>query len=218
MYYICHYKLYRLLKMIAVITGDIINSARHSPQQWLPQLQAFLHTLGTAPNTWEIYRGDEFQLKLQQPEKALLIAFLIKSLLKKQPELDIRLGIGLGDENYTHPHITQANGTAYLYSGRVFEQTKSTKQNILFKSDNTSFDDTLNLMLKLALTFMDNWSTVSAEMVYYKLNNPTKPQQEIAQELAVSQSTISQRLKRAQFELIFELNQYFAATLQSQKT
>lgn len=203
--------------MIAVITGDIINSQSQSPQKVIALLTNYLNKFGTSPKFWEIYRGDEFQLKLPEPESALLTSIYFKSLLKSLMGLDVRIGIGLGIENYNAKKITQSNGSAYINSGRVFEQSKTNKTNLIIKSDSSSFDTAINLMLQLALTFMDNWTPTSAATVGYVLENPGKSQQEIAEELKVSQSTVSQRLNRANFNLILKLNDYFKAELKTLK-
>ena len=52
--------------MIAVITGDIINSQKSDSELWLPKLKELLGSWSTTPENWEVYRGDEFQLKCGQ--------------------------------------------------------------------------------------------------------------------------------------------------------
>ena len=52
--------------MIAVITGDIINSKRLSPADWVEALKMALGIWGNTPEDWELYRGDGFQLKIQE--------------------------------------------------------------------------------------------------------------------------------------------------------
>ncbi len=61
--------------MTAILTADIINSRKLSSKIWINDLKAFLNTFGQSPNDWEIYRGDEFQLEIKNPEDALLVAF-----------------------------------------------------------------------------------------------------------------------------------------------
>lgn len=41
-----------------------------------------LNTFGKNPIEWEIYRGDEFQLEVKNPEEALIMALQIKSYFK----------------------------------------------------------------------------------------------------------------------------------------
>lgn len=49
--------------MIAVITGDIINSRAEDVSLWMPVLKKELQKIGERPKDWEIYRGDSFQIK-----------------------------------------------------------------------------------------------------------------------------------------------------------
>ena len=62
--------------MIAIITGDIINSQNSQSELWLPKLKDLLGSWSATPQNWEVYRGDEFQLKCSVDEvfhKALLL-------------------------------------------------------------------------------------------------------------------------------------------------
>ena len=68
--------------MIAIITGDIINSDIYKVSDWMVGLKAYLSTLGNTPKDWDIYRGDEFQVKVD-PSIALKVAIEIKSLIKQ---------------------------------------------------------------------------------------------------------------------------------------
>ena len=67
--------------MIAVITGDIINSRELSPQ-WMATLKEALSALPERKSRWEIFRGDSFQVELPMTE-ALLNALYIKACIKK---------------------------------------------------------------------------------------------------------------------------------------
>ena len=82
--------------MIGIITGDIVNSRKLSSKIWIDGLKKLLNTFGKNPVEWDIYRGDEFQLKIKNPEEALFIALQIKSYFKTL-KLDVRMSIGFGD-------------------------------------------------------------------------------------------------------------------------
>ncbi|MGB5371716.1 MAG: SatD family protein [Flavobacteriaceae bacterium] len=196
----------------AIITGDIINSEDADSSEWLAYLKQYLARLGKSPTEWEIYRGDEFQLKVS-PAKALEVAIHLKAIIKSVKGLDVRMGIGIGEINYEGNSVTESNGTAYRRSGRTFETLKQDKVNLCIASGNDTYDRTLNLMLKLALGFMDDWSTVSAEMVALAMDNPDATQQAMAQKLGIRQSAVSQRQKRARLDLVFALIEYYALTI-----
>jgi len=89
--------------MIAIITGDIINSEGHRASEWIDILKNQFSKWGETPIDWEIYRGDEFQLKIA-PKKALWAALLIKALIKSIKDLDIRMA-GLVLVNLMVRHI-----------------------------------------------------------------------------------------------------------------
>ena len=193
---------------VAVITGDIINSENYSASEWLGMLKKYFATLGDSPKDWEIYRGDEFQLRVPKA-RALEIAIGIKALIKTIKGLDVRMGIGIGEETYVGAGVSESNGSAYQRSGRTFESLKEAKINLTLATGDDFYDDTLNLLIKLALDFMDDWSIVSAEIVALVLENPTASQQEIAEQLGIQQSAVSQRQKRARLDLVLELLAYY---------
>ncbi len=197
--------------MIAVLTGDIVKSSSADTFIWVDILKQYFSTLGNTPTEWDIYRGDEFQLKTS-PENALLVAIKIKALIKSVEGLDVRIAIGLGEETYVGEGISESNGSAYSRSGRDFETLKGLKHNLVVATSSTVYNNTLNLMLKLALNFMDNWSVVSAEITTIVLNNPDWSQEKIAEELGVKQSAVSQRKKRARLHLVLELLKYYKNT------
>lgn len=198
--------------MVAIITGDIINSEKHQVSKWLGVLKQYLSRLGSTPTEWEIYRGDEFQLKIPS-EKALEVAIHIKALIKSIKGLDVRMGIGLGEITFVGVGVSESNGTAYQRSGRTLETVKGNKLTLMMATGNQYYDETLNLMLKLSLDFMDAWSIVSAEIVALALENPNASQKEIAKKLGIQQSAVSQRQKRARLDLVFELLKYYEATV-----
>jgi hypothetical protein len=200
--------------MIAVLTGDIINSAGHKTSEWMPLLKNFLQKLGDSPGIWEIYRGDEFQIRLA-PEKAMEAAIQIKAQIKTIKDLDVRIGIGVGDEDFRGIGVSESNGSAYQRSGRTLNLIKEKKINLAIATGDPHLDDTLNLILKLGLDFMDAWSVVSAEIIVMALENPGASQKEVAQQLQIQQSAVSQRQKRARLDLVKDILNYYYKTLNS---
>ena len=198
--------------MIAIITGDIINSENYKVSEWLDTLKNYLSKFGESPTDWDIYRGDEFQLKLPR-ENALGAALHIKALLKTIKGLDVRMGIGLGTETFKGVGVSESNGPAYQRSGRTFESLKEDKLNLTIATGDGFYDDTLNLMLKLALDFMNDWSSVSAEIVVMAFEHPQASQADLAKRLGIQQSAVSQRQKRARLDLVFELLDYYQKIL-----
>lgn len=200
--------------MIAIITGDMINSRQPSNTDWLDGLKKILSKYGQSPAQWEIYRGDQFQLEVNKPEEALHTAFLIKAYLKTR-KLDARMSIGLGEKNYAADKISESNGSAFVRSGDLFETLKKQKLTLAIHTGNIAFDTELNLMLRLGLTFMNHWLAQPAEYVVAALENPKFSQEEIGQKLGISQAAVSRRRKRAEFDLLLELDLYYRNRLQN---
>lgn len=194
--------------MVSIITGDIVNSRKLSSEVWIEGFKALLRKFGKTPTDWEIYRGDEFQLEIKQPEQALFVALQIKAYFKKL-RLDVRMSIGIGDKTYTGQKISESNGSAFLRSGEVFQLLKKQKVNLAVNSGNTALDADLNLKLRLALTFMDGWLPQSAELVLTAMQNPNLSQDGIGQLLGINQAAVSRRRKRAQYDLLLETENDF---------
>ncbi|WP_304144240.1 SatD family protein [Mesoflavibacter zeaxanthinifaciens] len=192
--------------MIAVLTGDIINSRQGQTSLWLNQLKSTLNLYGQTPKDWEIFRGDSFQLKTN-PENALRIALHIKAVIKQVKPFDVRIAIGLGEQSYDSKTISESNGSAFVNSGEGFESLK--KQTLTVVSENKKWDNTINIMINLALLTANSWSNTVAKVISTVIENPEKNQNDIALLLGKSQSTISEALKRGGYEEIMQLNAFY---------
>ncbi len=193
--------------MIAIITGDIINSRDIDAQQWMPELKKVLNKYGTEPRTWEIYRGDSFQIEIS-PNEALEAAILIKSTIKQYKPLDVRIAIGVGEKTYQSEKITESNGSAFIYSGESFEKLK--KQTLTIQTIWKDFNQIMNLMFDLASLTMDNWTPNSSLIIKTALESGSNiNQKELAILLNKKQSNISTSLKRGGFYEIQKLLHYY---------
>ena len=88
-------------------------------KHWVEDLKKILSRFGATPSQWEIYRGDEFQIEIKNPEEALLSAILIKAHLKAI-KLDARMSIGFGDKTHNAEKISESNGICFYTFGRTF--------------------------------------------------------------------------------------------------
>lgn len=194
--------------MTSILTGDIINSRNVASNEWLPLLKNTFNTVGASPKTWEIYRGDSFQIEINKPENSLLFAIKLKSTLKKIKNLDVRIAIGIGDKNNDYKNITEGSGAAFLSSGWAFDNLLK-KQNLAIAMSNKKLENILNTSLALASLTMDNWTVNSADFVTKYLENPNATQKIIAKELSISESSASERRKRAGLDEILQLEKLY---------
>lgn len=198
-------------KMLAVLTGDVINSQKGDAAFWMHLLKRSLQLFGKEPSDWEIYRGDSFQMLLPAKE-ALHAALIIKAGLKQIPKLDVRIAIGIGTVNYMTAKITESSGDAFTRSGSCFDALK--KQSLSISTEDEAFNDCFNLMLALGLLTMNSWSVIVAQAIQAALEHPDKNQMELAQLLKKSQSSISEALTRGGYEEVLRMEQYFQQQIQ----
>ena len=203
--------------MTSIITGDIINSSNYQDsKRWLEALKEVLKSMGREPRTWQIYRGDSFQVEIKEIVQSLQKAIKIKAAIKCIKGLDVRLAIGIGEKSYDAPKITEANGEAFVNSGQLFE--KLIKQNIAIKSPWPEVDHEINLLLSLALLTMDHWTPNSAEIVKAALDLPDATQKELGQKMNITQGRVSERLSRAGYEEIMKMNERYIELIQNKIT
>nr|WP_315152014.1 transcriptional regulator [uncultured Flavobacterium sp.] len=205
--------------MIAIITADIINSRKLVNQEiWIAPLKKLLVSYGATPKKWEIFRGDYFQIEIEDPSEALLVSLKIKALIKsiiaseeqkKTAPIDVRMAIGLGTKEYAAERISESNGTAFINSGEKFEKLKKEKTTLAIQSSYPNFDYEMNLYLKLAVIQMDAWTANSAALFTTLFEDPEKKQAEIGAILGIGQNSVSGRFKRAHVDEILELDKMY---------
>lgn len=205
--------------MIAVLKGDIVASRKLANQEvWLAPLKDLLGKWGTTPEQWEIVWGDFFQVEISNPEEALQKAFEIKTLIKKMKApasqvtmsiIDVRIAIGIGEKTFSGKRISESNGSAFIYSGEKFDVLKKENTSIGIKSPWQTFDDEINLYLKLADTFMGHWTISAAELVEILLQHPGITQEEIGKRLGIKQSGVSGRKSRAYVDELLKVESAF---------
>nr|WP_091691934.1 hypothetical protein [Algoriphagus locisalis] len=205
--------------MIAIITGDIINSRELKSQDiWIKPIKELLGKWGQAPKQWEIFRGDSFQLEIADPAESLLAALQIKALIKSLPypeenkrssPVDVRMAIGIGEKTHNADRISESNGEAFVRSGEKFEQLKSEMVTLAINSPWHEWNGEMNLYLKLAGIQMDSWSISSGELMSEMLSNADRTQAQIGEILHINQNSVSKRYKAAHGEDILAMEKLF---------
>lgn len=203
--------------MIGVIIGDIIKSRKSDPGLWLKLLKSELNSMGRSPGDWEIFGGDSFELRVGDPAAALLAAIKIKTTIKRIRHLDVRIAIGIGDITYRSRKISECNGSAFVNSGDKLRLLKKEKLKLAVKSEWADFDKTINLCLRLGMIAMDRWSVISAETVALSLSYPEASQEDLGKKLKIKQNAVSNRLARAHFGEIMEINDLYKTLLSSKR-
>jgi hypothetical protein len=199
--------------MIAVITGDIINSREVKASDWLESLKNALNRYGNSSEDWEVYRGDSFQLKTNI-ESSLEACLYIKACIKQFNALDVRMAIGIGNSKGPIGKITEEQGEAFYRSGECFENLKS--NHLAINTGDEQQDIILNLMLDLGLLTFNAWSSVDAVTLKVILEHPEYTQKQIAELLKKSPSTISFTLQKVGYKEIQSLLKYYNSIMMRQ--
>lgn len=192
--------------MIAVLTGDIINSKKVNSEEWLPKLKDYFIKVTNNVEKWEIYRGDSFQIQVKI-EEALITAICIRALIKTNSKIDVRISIGIGDVSFKGKKIIESNGTAFINSGEAFKKIKN--NTLIIKTPFKEIDDYFNPIFKLLSFIMNNWKPVTSETIFYALINRDLLQKEIAEKLQKDKTTVNRALKRGAYEEIIEIIDLF---------
>lgn len=198
------------MTLISIITGDIVKSRSVKDSDvWMALLKKALKRYISDASKWNIYRGDSFQLELSDITESFIIALYIKASIKTIKGLDVRLAVGIGEKTFSGQTVVESNGEAFQYSGETLETLKNEKVNLKIKTSHEDLDKELNLYFKFALSIMDHWTVNDAEIVKLVIEYPEALQEELGKKIGINQNAVSTRLKRAQIDLIMQLDQMF---------
>jgi len=193
--------------MIAVLTGDIIDSRKEDSSVWMPVLEEALKVYS---NKFDIFRGDSFQAEVPLKD-AFYAVFYVKAALMRI-KMDARIGVGIGEKEVDAPHVKHSFGAALLYSGEAFEALG--KERLHLRSANSDFDTLCNVMLNLVIELSLRWTPNMAEVVMASLLHPAMNQVEIAKSLNRRyQSQVSVELQKAAYPSVKSALDYCTAEL-----
>ena len=195
--------------MNGIITGDIIDSTSipiEHRKDLLTAISVISEELQVfSPLKCEIYRGDSFQIVVNRPEMAMLIAILLRAGLKSRipkgskQNWDARIAVGIGEMEFISDSILVSDGEAFRLSGREFDELG--KRNLAIR---TRWDDA-NEELKISTAFADdiitNWTSSQSLVIYMSLAYQMT-QKEIAEKLGQSSQNISKLSNVAKEKLI----------------
>lgn len=197
------------MEIKGVITGDVVSSSSIK-LEWRDRLLGSLQEITEELNAVshlkiELFRGDSFQLLVEEPENTLLVAVLFRAgLISRTPSdskkrWDARMAIGIGEVSFLKDSIVISDGEAFRLSGRDMDDIKKKKLSL-----RTRWED-INGEFKVSTAFADDiiskWTQAQAEVIYLSwLYNST--QKEIASRIGKSPQTISKLLGSAKESLI----------------
>lgn len=198
--------------IVAVITGDVVDSTAIS-KDYRSVLETIAEEIKEylSPNLlFDIYRGDGFQVFIEDPTKALLISMLFRAGLRRYSRgssideaWDARISVGIGSINGnivdSNTKLGVLNGEAFVRSGRALDLMKKEGARLKITTGEEQLDKEFESTCPLADIIISKWTTAQAEAIYLSLlKNIT--QKEIGTELNTTQRAISKRLESSNLD------------------
>ena len=191
-----------------IITGDIVDSSFIS-NEWKSKISEILQKVIydfriQSPANLEMFRGDSFQITVENPSFALAIGIALRAALRANtPDSltpwDARISIGIGEVSFESESILTSDGEAFRLSGRGFDTLGKRR---LFISTST---EGLNAELKLNTAFADEiitkWTPKQAAVVYVGLIKEAS-QKDMAESMDMKLSNFNKHWNLAHVSLI----------------
>ena len=164
----------------------------------------------------EFFRGDAWQLLMQEPRRALRVALVIRAMLRAKLDVETRISIGVGGvDAVDQTRISLSTGEAFTLSGRAldaltgyFDLTGALPERAGALTG--WFPATLHLCSGLVRP----WTRRQAEIVSVALlqENPTHEGIAMALRPRVAKQTVSESLAGAGWRSLLEAIRAFEAT------
>jgi DNA-directed RNA polymerase specialized sigma24 family protein len=199
--------------MKAVVTADIVNSTLVKAADFndlSDKIKAIYEK-----DKIEFYRGDSFQVLVNDAQKVFLQSILSRLLAMQysnKQKVDIRMSISLGKLNSNSGKIGSNMDDLFVRSGRAFDKFQNSTRRLYVVSGNESIDFTFEIMAEYMDSLLENITPRQAEVLYYMLKGMS--QVEIARQLDKTTATINQHVKTARYTEIESLLKKFVILTQ----
>lgn len=195
----------------AVLTGDIVNSTRLKKVTEKKLLKIL--TAALAKYQFEFYRGDSFQVYVKNPVEALQTALLCRTAaisVSKNETInlsDVRISIGIGTVTMQVKTLGTAKGEAFILSGRAFDEMTGTDTRLVIATANSLANAGLQIIADYLNAILKVMTGKQAEVIFELLQGKT--QQQVAELLKKSKSTVHQHVTAGRWTEIEKLLQQY---------
>lgn len=200
------------MNYIGVITGDIVDSSSILNAGLRKEMLMIIHQtiekLKKDPQwgkvNFALYRGDSFQLEINEAPKTLEVALILRAALisnsTKELRWDARIGIGIGRGEFISDKVTESDGEAFHLAGKAFDNiSKDSQINILTSDDD--FNEELEISSIFANDIISNWTTTQAQL-FYLMHIESLNQKEAATKRNITQQAVSKIYTAGKINLI----------------
>lgn len=202
-----------------VITGDLVNSTNIAPE-WRQAVVNALNTcvtdfLSLTPVKIEMYRGDSFQIVVDNIEFALSVAIAMRAKLRAStPDSleiwDARVSLGIGEISFESDNILTSDGEAFRLSGRSFDGIG--KKRLIISTPWTDFNSYIELVTRFADETITSWTAKQARVVYQSILFP-KMQKDLADELGMTRQNFNYHWSSSKGQLILDYIEYYKSLI-----
>lgn len=153
----------------------------------------------------ELYRGDSFQLLVDNPREAMKIAILLRAgLISHTPTKDgglwdARIAVGLGIVDFISDKIVTSDGQAFSYSGSQLDSIG--KHRLAVKTPWGEVNEELEVSTAFVDDIITGWSTKQAGMIYLSLRE-NRAKKEVAELTTTSVQNVRNVLSAAKEVLV----------------
>ena len=161
----------------AVITSDIVSSSQITTAhrgQLLDCLNTMRNELqAISPFRMELFRGDSFQLLIDQPAAAARIAIMLRAGLRfHSPDCDetiwdARTSIGIGEVEFVSSNVVTSDGQAFQFSGRQLDEMGRSR--LAYQTPWQDANDELKLLIAFVDDIITGWTAKQAGLIYQSL-------------------------------------------------
>ena len=144
--------------------------------------------------------GDEFQVVINSPEKAIdIFRFLRDNLGTK-----FYFGMGIGSVEAVAEDLqpSEMYGSAFYSSRKALDRAKKKQVEIVFSTGDEKLDFQLNTLIELIQFVRRKWTKRQREILNFMESHEEIKQKDIAEHFGVSKQAISKTIKASGFELV----------------
>ncbi|WP_434360460.1 hypothetical protein NF212_08020 [Parasalinivibrio latis] len=190
----------------AVLTGDIVRSRTLTPDdftQVLSTLDSACKVIQKQSDaTYEIFRGDAFQILFPNPEDSISAAITIRLALRASltSTPDARISIGLGEIDPPAATLGRSSGEAFILSGHHLDTMAA--ETLVVSSPSPAFQRDTSLLTRFADRLLSQTTNRQANALYHYLTDEDNSHQAIASLLRTSRVNVTKLLNQAEYQLI----------------
>lgn len=173
----------------------------------LDTIEEIVHELEVlSPLRLEFFRGDSFQIIVENPVETLKIAVLLRAGLKSRTPKeskqlwDARMALGVGNISFSSEKVVVSDGEAFHFSGWEYDELG--KKKLSARTTWKEINDELKMSTAFADDIISGWSISQAQVLYLALINQKSYQKEIAIRLNKSTQNVSKLLRAGKEHLI----------------